>query len=238
MYAHDLLIQFVYQIIKQITNTDTNHTMDVPGTIRTINDEYFSDAYAGRHFSASLPEGKYTTEFIDEDGNQAWPVYLEEYWSKEPDCSGYATGGRRLLASGVKIQDVTTLKPEITEEQCIELLRNTPQDSPMNKTDPWIQTLNLWGRDLAVENGLGDNSTDALATTQRHYHWTGIAQNIDSRCLELMEGQYYEFKVKLKITPKGDPTTSIQDMDLDKCWWENRSPIMTFNGMCIFFFWF
>ena len=239
MYAHDLLIQFVYQIIKQITNTDTNHTMDVPGTIRTINDEYFSDAYAGRHFSASLPEGKYTTEFIDEDGNQAWPVYLEEYWSKEPDCSGYATGGRRLLASrGVKIQDVTTLKPEITEELCIELLRNTPQDSPMNKTEPWIHTLNLWGRDLAVENGLGDNSTDALATTQRHYHWTGIAQNIDSRCLELMEGQYYEFKVKLKITPKGDPTTTIKDMDLDKCWWENRAPILTFNGMCIQYIFF
>jgi len=85
--------------------------MDVPGTILTINDAYFSDAYAGRRFSAALPAGIYTGEFVNEQGAQVWPQYVEETWQKPPDCTGFAA-----------VDSITLLKPPINERQCVDLI--------------------------------------------------------------------------------------------------------------------
>lgn len=208
--------------------------MDIPGTIQVIDDAYFSDAYNGRRFSASLPEGSYTAEFIDENGTQVWPKYAEEYWAKEPDCSGFATGlGRRLSVS----HNVTLVKPEVNETDCTELILNGGQGDENGliiTTEPWITTLGRPGN-IVVAPALGTNGSDALATKQRVYHWTGPGQNIDSRCLELMKGKYYEINVEMKITHKGNTAAIVQDVNPNGEWWRNRSPIVTLNGMHLFF---
>lgn len=96
----------------KITNTASNASVLIPGKVRTINQHYFSDPYAGRRFSASLPAGDFTAEFVDSEGNLAWPQYVEEYWQKEPDCTGFAT------------QDhVTLIEPTINEAFCAEIIR-------------------------------------------------------------------------------------------------------------------
>jgi len=205
----------------KITNTATGITMQVPGTIRTINGAYFSDAYTSRRFSSSLPAGNYTAEFIDEDGNPAWPQYAEEYWTKEPDCSG-----------SVSQDSITLLKPDLEPGECDELIRNGgqgDQDGNLTSVEPWIHTL-YQPRDVMIGAGLGMEESDAICTSQRMYHWTGPGQNLDSRCLEHVTGEYYEFSAWMKITAKGDPSNIIQDINPNKEWYHNGSPIMTING--------
>ena len=202
----------------QIKNTGSGTVMDVPGTILTINKAYFSDANAGRVFGASLPSGTYTAEFIDQDGTLVWPQFVEEKWQKPPDCVGYAT-----------VDSVTLLKPAINEQQCVELVRNGGKDSNILGTEPWIHTM-YNPNDIIIRNGLGIDGTNAIGTVNRQAYWTGLGQNIDSRCLELMKGRYYEFSAPIKITAKNDPSTIIQTIDPNKEWYKNLSPIMTING--------
>lgn len=201
----------------QIKNTGSGTVMDVPGTILTINKAFVSDANAGRVFSASLPSGTYTAEFIDQYGVQVWPQFVEEKWQKPPDCVGYAT-----------VDSVTILKPAINEQQCVELIRNGGKDSNILVTEPWIHTMHN-NYDIAIRTGLGVDGTNAIGTVNRRDHWTGLGQNIDSRCLELMKGKYYEFSASIKITARNDPSTLIQTIDPNKEWYKNLSPIMTMN---------
>jgi hypothetical protein len=189
--------------------------MDVPSSIYTINEAYFSDSSAGRKFSASLPAGTYTAEFINENGYQVWPQYVEETWQKPPDCAGFA-----------QVDSVTLLKPPISEEQCVELVRNGGIHG--NTTFPWISTLGQ-PRNIVIRKGMGIDGTDAIGTMNREYHWTGLGQDIDSRCLELMRGKFYEFSAYMKITAKNDPTTTIQTIDPNKDFYSNLSPVVTLN---------
>jgi hypothetical protein len=192
--------------------------MDIPGTIQTINKSFFSDANAGRTFSASLPSGTYTAEFINQDGALAWPQYVEEKWNKPPDCSGYAT-----------VDSVTLIKPAIAEQQCVELVRNGGKDDNILTTEPWIHTM-YNTNDVIVRSGLGVDGSNAIGTVSRQGHWTGLGQNIDSRCLDLMKGKYYEFSALIKVTALNDPSTPIQTINPNKEWYNNLSPIMTING--------
>ena len=216
----------------KITNTDTGVEMEVPGTIQIRNEKFASDAYASRRFSASLPAGSYTAQFIDEDGNLAWPKYVEELWSKEPDCSGFATGvnGRKLQHTVVvNPSDVIVIPPNVTESNCTELIDNGLDADHINYTVPWQHTEAWYGQSLIVGPDEGVNSTDAIVAYERQRHWTGPGQNIDSRCLDIMGGKYYELNIVMKLTPYGDQTTTIQNVDLNKAWWRNQAPVINVN---------
>ena len=189
--------------------------MDVPSTIYTHSEAYFSDPSAGRKFYASLPAGTYTAEFVNENGDQVWPQYVEETWQKPPDCAGFA-----------QVDSVTVLKPPISEEQCVELVRNGGING--NTTFPWISTLGQ-PQKIVIRKGMGIDGTDAIGTIDRQYHWTGLGQDIDSRCLELMRGKFYEFSAYMKITAKNNPTTTIQTIDPNKEFYSNLSPVVTLN---------
>lgn len=202
----------------KIKNTITGASMDVPGTILTINDAYFSDAYAGRRFSAALPAGIYTGEFVNEQGAQVWPQYVEETWQKPPDCTGFAA-----------VDSITLLKPPINEQQCVDLIRNGGVDGNILTTQPWISTLGQ-PRELVVRNGLGVDGTNAIGTANREGHWTGLGQDIDSRCMDLMRGEFYEFSAYMKITVKNDPSNPILTINPNREWWYNLSPVVTLNG--------
>ena len=129
--------------------------------------------------------------------------------------------------------NVTLFKPAVNETYCAELILNGGQGDEnglIHSTEPWITTMGR-PRDIVVAPSLGMNASDALSTEDRTYHWTGPGQNIDSRCLELMKDTYYEINVEMKITPKGDTSTIVQDINPNGEWWRNRSPILTLNGM-------
>ena len=162
--------------------------MEVPGTLRWINDNWVNDAYANRRFSASLPAGSYTVEFIDEFDNRVWPTYAEENWQKEPDCPGSASPG-----------DVTLLEPSVGS--CDDLVRGQGEAS-LSTSDPWIHTQGH-SRTIVLAPGQGVDGTDAIATVNRGRYWTGLGQDVDSRCMNQDGGQYYEFSAKIKVTDHG-----------------------------------
>lgn len=203
---------------KKIKNTITGTSMDVPGTIYTINNAYFSDAYAGRRFSASLPAGTYTGEFINEQGAQVWPQYVEETWQKPPDCAGFAA-----------VDSISILKPAISEQQCVDLIRNGGVDDNIMTTQPWISTMGQ-PRELVVRNGLGVGGANAIGTANREGHWTGLGQDIDSRCMDLMRGKFYEFSAYMKVTAKNNPSTPISTINPNRDVFQNLSPVVTING--------
>ncbi len=190
--------------------TGNGNTMQIPGTIYAKNEGHAQDDDRGRTFSASIPSGTYTAKFIDEGGNHAWPQYVEETWQKTPECSGHA----------VK-EDLTVLKPNITADDCLELVRNGQVDS--TTTDPWFHTFSdkgysvsfralhymchlhfifdsdlihitlILSSQIVVEPGMGANGTNAIRSINRNDKYSGVGQDLDSRCVELMKGELYEF---------------------------------------------
>jgi hypothetical protein len=84
-------------------------------------------------------------------------------------------------------------------------------------------------RDLVVRTGLGVGGTNAIGTVNREYHWTGLGQDIDSRCLELMKGEFYEFSAYTKVTVKNNPTIPIGTINPNRDMWQNLSPVVTMN---------
>ena len=77
---------------------------------------------------------------------------------------------------------------------------------------------------------MGMDGSDAICTTGRSGHWTGPAQDIDSRCLSLHKNEFYEFSAYMKVTEKDNPESIIQTMETDKSWWRNLAPQITING--------
>ena len=100
----------------------------IPGNIEPGNPYEFSRAFRPRKFSASLPRGTYTAEFVDEEGNQVWPTFVEELWEATPDCPNSAGP-----------LDVTLVKPPIDTSSCDELIRNGGQDEIL-EYEPWVHT--------------------------------------------------------------------------------------------------
>jgi len=189
----------------KIKNSVNGNEMLIPPTVlvqstAARSKHYFSDPSAGRRFSVSLPAGIFTAEFLDENGDPAWPTYVEEVWQKEPDCSGFATLG-----------DITILKPNV---DCNELIRNGGQDAVLT-TDPWLHTMYDYWRDsdLAIGTGLGIDGSDAIVTYMRTDHWDGLGQDIDSRCLDQMKGEYYEFSAWMRVTEQGAQPKSPVDIN-------------------------
>ena len=162
----------------------------IPGVLKNVNEHWFSDPYATRRFSAYLPSGEFTAEFIDAGGAVVWPVFVEERWEEAVECAGSAKPG-----------DVTLLKPPL---DCSgELVRNG-QFATLDSTEPYIHTMyrSRTNRDVDVAPGMGIGGTDALIATERSSHWTGIGQNVDSRCSQMLVGEWAEFSAHVKLFDK------------------------------------
>lgn len=177
--------------------------MDVPSLVWELDDNYVADMYAGRTFQVSLPEGSYTAEFLNEGEERVWPTYVEETWQKTPECSGFAIE-----------TSITLLKPESfdPEVDCLELARDYRDvDGILNSTEPWSVTYPIWERrGIAVAPGMGMDGKDAIKTVGRSRGDTGVGLDIDTRCLEYMQGEYYELSVWMKSVDVSDfPYESI-----------------------------
>lgn len=46
---------------------------------------------------------------------------------------------------------------------------------------------------IVVEPGMGANGTNAIRSINRNDKYSGVGQDLDSRCVELMKGELYEF---------------------------------------------
>jgi hypothetical protein len=173
------------------TDVENDASITVPGKMQPSNYFYFSWAYRARKFSASLPAGTFTAKFVDSAGNEVWPAYVEELWEAAPDCAMYAGP-----------IDVTLLKPEVA---CNELIRNGGNGT-LTTSEPWLHT----DPGVEVGTGLGINGGDAIITSKPGRYWTGLAQNLDSRCVDRLRGSYVEFSAWVRLVNNdGSDATGI-----------------------------
>lgn len=94
----------------------------------------------------------------------------------------------------------------------------------MTSSEPWVHT------DPGVEigSGLGVNGSDAIITINRGGTWTGLGQNIDSRCVDALKDQYVEFSAWIRLTNKdGSPATNINP---NTDWWRRSSPQLVLHA--------
>ena len=121
--------------------------------------------------------------------------------------------------------DVTILKPQIdVASHCNELIRNGGQNDILTTSEPWVHT----DPGVGVGNTLGINFTDAIVTVNRGGSSTGLGQNIDSRCVDMMKGRYVEFSAWIRMFNKdGSPTTNVNP---DSIWWNRQSPQLVLNS--------
>lgn len=142
-----------------------------------------------------------------------WPTFVEELWEAAPGCA---------MSAGPL--DIFLSKPEIDiTASCNEMIRNGGQNTTLTTSEPWLHT----DPGVQVGSGKGMDGGDAIITMNRGGSWTGLAQNIDSRCVEKMRGRMVEFSAWIKLLNKdGTPATNI---DPDSIWWRRQHPQLTLN---------
>ncbi len=103
--------------------------MDVPGTILTINQAYVSDANAGRVFSASLPSGTYTAEFINQDA-------VHKFW-KDIDFSSLYSHDKGNFLVIVTLMSIVAIMKALMFFQIV----NTLNFKKLNFSEPFSTEL-------------------------------------------------------------------------------------------------
>eukprot|EP00591_Stephanopyxis_turris_P012014 CAMPEP_0195517630 /NCGR_PEP_ID=MMETSP0794_2-20130614/11096_1 /TAXON_ID=515487 /ORGANISM="Stephanopyxis turris, Strain CCMP 815" /LENGTH=1723 /DNA_ID=CAMNT_0040646463 /DNA_START=75 /DNA_END=5246 /DNA_ORIENTATION=+ len=187
-YCEDTCLRTVYFFVESygtelwtliVTKADGSLRIEVPGNYEsTDKTKDIHNFRRLRRFSASLPEGKYTAEFHDESGNQAWPTFAEEFWERKPACAGSAEVG-----------SVTFL--EVGTHNCDLLIRN----SDMETIEPYYHN----GGDIEHVPQGGIGGTGALKTKSRSRYYHGIGQYLDTRCFRENIGKQYEVTASYQV---------------------------------------
>jgi hypothetical protein len=188
-----------------IVTDENGNSRSVPGKIEPGDYYKYSRALYSRKFAVSLPAGTYTAQFVDQDGNEVWPIYVDELWEASPDCA---------MSAGPL--DIKLSKPYVDTPFCDEMIRNGGQDDILTTSEPWVHT----DPGVGIKHQL-HNLSDAIITINRKSTYSGLGQSIDSRCVDKMRGRYVEFSAWIQLNKNGTPATNI---DPDTFWWNRKSP--------------
>lgn len=122
--------QFGTEELKLLVTDKNGNSRLIPGKIQQTGYYEFSRPFNFRTFSASLPEGEYTAQFVDQNGNSIWPTYVEESWEASPDCP-MSAGPLDIELLDVRISD---------SSYCDEMIRNGGQENELTTSEPWVHT--------------------------------------------------------------------------------------------------
>lgn len=121
-----------------------------------------------RVFASSLPLGSYTTTFLDDNGDEAWPTFAEQKFAPQ-QCSG-----------SVSSMNVILKTPTTNTTQCRELIRNG--DFEASKQDA-IFWLHYESGGVQVRPGVGVARSNALSDMSQLTKIGALGQFLDTRCL-------------------------------------------------------
>ena len=163
-----------------------------------------------RQFSVSLPRGEYTLEFVDGD-QVVWPRHVYETWEGIPPCDGH------VMSADVKI-----VEPPLFADECAELIRNG--DMSLGVTYWQHRGSRDDGNNvLQVVEGGGSMGSNALGLFKRSWEYSGIGQNLDTRCFHENPGSYYEVVAWYKLEKSKVPFIC----DRFSSDWKVRCPTIT-----------
>lgn len=132
-------------------------------------------------FSVSLPAGSYTASFTNSETlAREWPGFVEVVLGDAPaDCAA-------VLEEG----DITVESP--TEASCTDLVSNGDFETGTIGANGWYDT------GCGSKNVTGFATGTALSTNGRDNQYQGLAQHLDTRCMQA--GSIYKIAAKVKIT--------------------------------------
>lgn len=142
-----------------------------------------------REFIAHLPLGSYDTVFIDSNGADTWPAFVN-IDADDALCPESFTD------SDVKVM-VPTLRTAtaVQQSECASLIKNGNFQG--SNTDPIFWLHNYGGIKLAPGKGIaGSNGAVGIEKS----YLTTFLQFIDNRCIQVNVNQWYELKASIKLT--------------------------------------
>ena len=140
-----------------------------------------------RVYNAHLPQGSYDVSFVDaKSGQEVWPTFVIE--AIQPN----------LCVGGFNEGDIQLGIPTVDELGCHDLIRNGNSES----LDGWLER----SGGLALVSGVGINGSTALSDAPAQTIRDTISQFLDSRCLPLSHGRFYEIQAWVKLVDeRGSP---------------------------------
>jgi len=148
-----------------------------------------------RKFSVSLPIGSFQAQFLDDTGAVSWPRFVQERWKSSPDCSNY-----------VNPSNVALFEPTVGD--CSNLIVNGNFEN--GSAYPWHRRNGV----IRLLPGAGLNGSTALIS-KRSWIYDGVGMNLDTRCLHVYGGRFYEIKAWIRLSLNGtyvacDPNSNIE----------------------------
>jgi hypothetical protein len=178
--------------------TDSTNCVEFPGYVR------FKDptsSFRSRTFITYLPKGKYTSVFVNQQGQEVWPSYVTTSYQEDELCP-----------AALKEGDVQLIAPVVTQATCTQLLRNQDFEASSTEAFPW---LHRWGG-IEIAPGTGMGGSNAL-TSEGSDSTNTIVQFLDMRCLALMVGERYEITAWVKLEDESGQMIYRCDPSLERC---------------------
>ena len=178
-----------------------NSCVYFPGHVRA--GQTNQSAQRDRMFFAYLPKGRYTSVFVNPDGKEDWPSYVQTRFQDDQVCP-----------SALEEEDVRLIEPEVQLESCDQLIRNQDFEESQHDPAPWLQ------RHGGIHVSYGDGTSTSISpnalTSDGPDASNMIMQFIDSRCLVAMQGEFYEITALVKLVDaKGNPY--ICQPEIEEC---------------------
>jgi hypothetical protein len=177
---------------------DSTNCVEFPGYVR------FKDptsSYGSRRFIANLPKGKYTSVFVNQQGQEVWPSYVTTSYQEDELCP-----------TALKEGNVQLTAPVVTQDTCTQLLQNQDMEASNTQASPWLHRFG--GIEIALGAGMGGSN----ALTSEGFDSTNtIVQFLDTRCLALMVGERYEITAWVKLEDESGQRIYHCDPSLERC---------------------
>lgn len=157
-------------------------------------------ALYSNHYYAALPAGQYEAVFLDADGKEAWPTFVETTYH-DASCQG-----------GVEDGMIWLQKPPPTQNACSTLLRNGNAEADGTSHLDWVagtggiqvvQDAGMGSVDQVSSQALCDTSPDVANSTYF------VGQYIDTRCL--IQDRLYTVEAWVRISDITTNTPIVAD---------------------------
>lgn len=155
-----------------------------------------------QYFAIALLNGAYTATFLDAEGKETWPTFVDTIY-EDAICD------EALVEGSVAINI-----PPLGEDDCYDLIRNGGAEASDSQPLYWLHrrggiALNVTqGR--AGTNALGDIERTAASKDS-------ISQYLDTRCLASRVGSQYEINVWVKLVDPVNGEAHVCDVNAERC---------------------
>lgn len=166
--------------LKVCSSGSSGNCIFIVGYARTNNPTF---AKRPREFIAHLPMGAYDAVFVNSNGTDTWPSFVNVAFDDA------------LCPESFQVGDINLIVPPLREAECADLIKNGNFQASNTNTTFWLY--NDGGIKLAKNGGVaGSNGASGIDTSAL----TTFFQFIDNRCIRAAVGQFYEIRASIKLT--------------------------------------